>query len=122
VDGKPDHIIISDIHDAEPMNDMSYPQRIAAIALDLKPMLFYAGRYDRLFSRYGFDVMGQAMRYFDRVADAQVLQDLARFAHQRPDGLMPIDDLYRMSVEKRRPLIEYKDNPLVKALVQQYSD
>ncbi|VVB50816.1 Uncharacterised protein [uncultured archaeon] len=119
-----ERMIAADLLNVEPLTEMPYAQKIGCIALDLKSMLAYAGRYDSypLFNQRGFDFMSVAMQYFDGVDDRFLLDQLASFSKIGQSGRPAIENLFQLSAERKRPIIEFGDNPLVKALKMQYPE
>jgi hypothetical protein len=119
-----EHLLVSDIHAAEWMGDMPYPQRIGLLAADMVSPLEVAGRYDQhpLFHNHGLEFMPLTLGYFNNVDDPSTLQLLGQFSQLRGEGTSQLRGLFQLSAERMRPLIDFKDNPLVKALVQQYPE
>ncbi|MBM3309723.1 MAG: hypothetical protein FJY77_05645, partial [Candidatus Altiarchaeales archaeon] len=121
LDGDLNRILVSDIGSSESLAGMSYAQRIACMAHDLKSVLAFAAHYEQnpLASAFGFDFFGMSFKYFDKVDDAYTLETLKKLSRYGPSGRILIEGMFQDSSEQRRPIISFKDNPLVKVLTQQ---
>jgi len=120
-DGRKDRVIMSDLRDIDPLDEMTYPQRVGCMAIDIKPILVYALRYDsfEFFRRHRVNFLDLALTYFQR-ADRSTIQELRGIAPR--DGGRVIDDVFNLSSENRRPLTFYARNPLIKAVMQEYPE
>lgn len=118
-EGGRDRILVSDLRNIEPLDEMTYPQRIGCVALDLRSVLIYALRYDSfpMFSKEGLDFLGLALRYFRRTGKS-TLQELREIAPR--SGGRVFEDVFNLSHENRRPITFYKGNPLIKAVMEEY--
>jgi hypothetical protein len=122
INGRTDRLLVSDLGFSRPLAGMTYEQKIACLAHDLKSVLAYAEFYDSnpLAAQYGIDFFGMAFKYFNRVTDSPAFEQLKELSKRGPSGRLQIEHLFQTSGEQQRPLTDYKDNPLIKLLTQEY--
>ncbi|MDD5112193.1 MAG: hypothetical protein PHG85_06585 [Candidatus Altiarchaeota archaeon] len=120
-DGRRNEIIMSDLRNIEPLEEMTYPQKIGCMALDLKSVIIYALRYDSfpVFGREGMSFLDMTLKYFNK-ADGDTLGELRRMAPS--SGGRIFEGVFNLSWENKKPVTFYKSNPLIKALMQEYPD
>lgn len=113
-------VTICDLTDAMDTKSMPYPQKLAYRAQDLRHMIASAVRLDRsVFLREHAPRPLEIVlrRYF--ADNESAAENLLSFVRLREDGMTSLNDVFELAASNRKPLIEYRRNPLVSALLSQ---